>query len=97
MKRFITSNKKVMRHYIKHGKAYHSQKWHDESRRTSNGCSDGIEAMTIKLDGLGKDMKKLEENVHVIQVGCGIYEGAHLDKDFPLNEEVKRIKEVKYG
>ncbi|GJS83034.1 hypothetical protein Tco_0749575 [Tanacetum coccineum] len=65
------------------------------TRAAKRCCSDGIEAMTIKLDGLGKDMKKLKENVHVIQVGCGIYEGAHLDKDFPLNEEVKGIEEVK--
>ncbi|GKF65349.1 zinc knuckle CX2CX4HX4C containing protein [Tanacetum coccineum] len=42
-------------------------------------------------------MKKLKENVHAIQVGCQNYGGAHLDKDFPLNEEVKSIKEGKYG
>ncbi|GKB96145.1 hypothetical protein Tco_0982282, partial [Tanacetum coccineum] len=36
-------------------------------------------------------------NVHAIQVGCRIYEGAHLDKECPLNEEVKRVEEVKYG
>ncbi|GJT66017.1 hypothetical protein Tco_1017497 [Tanacetum coccineum] len=42
-------------------------------------------------------MKKLKENVHAIQVGCQTCEGAHLDKDFHLNEEVKGIEEVKYG
>ncbi|GJS53636.1 hypothetical protein Tco_0626998 [Tanacetum coccineum] len=42
-------------------------------------------------------MKKLKENVHTIQVGCQTYEGAHLDKDCPLNKEVKGMKEVKYG
>ncbi|GKB47524.1 hypothetical protein Tco_0898277 [Tanacetum coccineum] len=30
-------------------------------------------------------------------VGCKICEGAHLDKDYPLNKEVKRVEEVKYG
>ncbi|GJW06560.1 hypothetical protein Tco_1568983 [Tanacetum coccineum] len=30
-------------------------------------------------------------------VGCRICEGAHLDKDYPLNEEVKRVEEFKYG
>ncbi|GJW78367.1 hypothetical protein Tco_0140049 [Tanacetum coccineum] len=30
-------------------------------------------------------------------VGCQIYEGLHLDKDCPLNEEVKQIEEVRYG
>ncbi|GKB80388.1 hypothetical protein Tco_0947283 [Tanacetum coccineum] len=42
-------------------------------------------------------MKKLKENVHTIQVGCQLYGGAHLDKECPLNEEVKSVEEVKYG
>ncbi|GJV84272.1 hypothetical protein Tco_1524170 [Tanacetum coccineum] len=39
----------------------------------------------------------LKENVHAIQVGCQICEGPHLDKECPLNEEVKPMEEVKYG
>ncbi|GJS08588.1 hypothetical protein Tco_0365384 [Tanacetum coccineum] len=31
------------------------------------------------------------------KVGCVLYGGTHLDKECPLNEEVKGIKEVKYG
>ncbi|GKA15876.1 hypothetical protein Tco_0695623, partial [Tanacetum coccineum] len=62
----------------------------------SSDSSDGIAAITSKLDSLGRDMKKLKENVHAIQVGCEIYEGAHIDKDCPLNEEVKKVKEIKY-
>ncbi|GKA78785.1 reverse transcriptase domain-containing protein [Tanacetum coccineum] len=42
-------------------------------------------------------MKKLKENVHIIQVGCQLCGGAHLDKECPLNEEVKSVEEVKYG
>nr|GEW36868.1 zinc knuckle CX2CX4HX4C [Tanacetum cinerariifolium] len=42
-------------------------------------------------------MKKLKENVHAIQIGCQTYGGAHLNKDSPLKEEVKRIEEAKYG
>ncbi|GJU97987.1 reverse transcriptase domain-containing protein [Tanacetum coccineum] len=37
------------------------------------------------------------ENTHAIQVGCQNYGGAHLDKDCPLNKEVKSVKEAKYG
>ncbi|GJX03697.1 hypothetical protein Tco_0189613 [Tanacetum coccineum] len=29
-------------------------------------------------------------------VGCQICEGPRLDKDYPLNEEVKQVKEVRY-
>ncbi|GJS84892.1 hypothetical protein Tco_0751433, partial [Tanacetum coccineum] len=52
--------------------ADHSQKCHDESksRRVSSDSSDGIAAITNKLDNLRGDMKKLKDNVHVIQVGC---------------------------
>ncbi|GKC30483.1 hypothetical protein Tco_1037777, partial [Tanacetum coccineum] len=50
-----------------------------------------------KLDNLGRDRKKLKENVHAIQVGCQICEGPHLVNKCPLNEEVKQVDEVKYG
>ncbi|GKA06982.1 hypothetical protein Tco_0686206 [Tanacetum coccineum] len=66
-------------------------------RRTSSGSSDGIVAITSKLDSLRRDMNNLKENMHAIQVGCGLCRGTHLDKECPLNEEVKVIEEVKYG
>ncbi|GJT01239.1 hypothetical protein Tco_0822408 [Tanacetum coccineum] len=48
-------------------------------------------------ENLGRDMNKLKENVHAIQLGCQICGGAHLDKGCPLNGEVKSVEEVKYG
>ncbi|GJU73369.1 hypothetical protein Tco_1264774 [Tanacetum coccineum] len=78
----------------------HSQKWHDgtTSRKIgSSNSNDGLAALVNKLDNLGRDMKKLKESVHAIQVGCQICEGPHLDKDCPLNEEVKQVEEVIYG
>ncbi|GKD72867.1 hypothetical protein Tco_1331149 [Tanacetum coccineum] len=79
--------------------ADHSQKWYDASpsRRVTNDSSGGIVAITIKLDSLGRDMKKLKENVHAIQVGCKNYGGAHLNKECMLHEELKNVEEVKYG
>ncbi|GKA63510.1 hypothetical protein Tco_0763116 [Tanacetum coccineum] len=80
--------------------AGHSKKWHDRTSSrnvSSNSNTDGLAAIISKLDNLGRDMKKLKENVHAIQVGCQIYEGPHLDKEFPHNEEVKQVDEVKYG
>ncbi|GJZ54862.1 reverse transcriptase domain-containing protein [Tanacetum coccineum] len=67
-----------------------SQKWHDGSSSRnieSSSNSEGIAAIVNKLENLSRDMKKLKENVHAIQVGCQNYRGAHLDKDFPLREE----------
>ncbi|GJW96279.1 reverse transcriptase domain-containing protein [Tanacetum coccineum] len=79
--------------------ANHSQKWHDETSSrnvSSNSNTDGLAAIVSKLDNLERDMKKLKENVHTIQVGCKICEGPHLDKECPLNEEFKQLEEVKY-
>ncbi|GKB49388.1 hypothetical protein Tco_0900141 [Tanacetum coccineum] len=78
----------------------HSQKWHDgtSSRNISSGSNaDGLAAIVSKLDNLGRDMKKLKENVHAIQVECQICKGPHLEKECPLNEEVKQVEEVNYG
>ncbi|GKD02049.1 hypothetical protein Tco_1172323 [Tanacetum coccineum] len=80
--------------------ADHSQKWHDGSSSrniNSSSNSEGIAAIVNKLDSQGRDMKKFKENVHAIQLGCQTCKGAHLDKECPLNKEVKSIAEVKYG
>ncbi|GKB58995.1 hypothetical protein Tco_0915181 [Tanacetum coccineum] len=72
--------------------AEHSQKWHNGTKSKNIGSSssnDGLAALVNKLDNLGRDMKKLKESVHAIQIGCQIYEGPYLDKDCPLNEEVR--------
>nr|GFB30088.1 zinc knuckle CX2CX4HX4C [Tanacetum cinerariifolium] len=63
----------------------------------SSSSNDILAALESKLDNLGRDIKKLKESVHAIQVGCQICEGPHLDKDCPLNEEVKQVEEVRYG
>ncbi|GJS38362.1 cysteine-rich receptor-like protein kinase [Tanacetum coccineum] len=76
------------------------QKWHDgtSSRNISSSSNtNGLAAIVSKLDILGRDMKKMKENVHVIQVRCQICEGPHLDKECPINEEVKQVEVVKYG
>ncbi|GJW45560.1 hypothetical protein Tco_0077206 [Tanacetum coccineum] len=63
----------------------------------SSSNTEGIAAIVSKLESLSRDMKKLKENVHAIQVGCQTCGGVHLDKECPLNEEVQSMEEVKYG
>ncbi|GJZ52351.1 hypothetical protein Tco_0606866 [Tanacetum coccineum] len=78
----------------------HSKKWHDGTTSRiieSSSSKDGLVALVNKLDNLGRDMKKLKESVHAIQVGCQICEGPHLNKDCPINEEIKQVEEVRYG
>nr|GEY26596.1 hypothetical protein [Tanacetum cinerariifolium] len=77
--------------------ADHSQKWYDVSSSRnieSSSNTKGIVSIVSKLDSLGRDMKKLKENVHAIQEGYQLYRGAHLEKDYPLNEEVKSVEEL---
>nr|GEV86248.1 hypothetical protein [Tanacetum cinerariifolium] len=79
--------------------ADHSQKWHDGSSSRNEGSSsnsEGITTIVSKIDSLGRDIKNLKENVHVIQVGCQTCGGAYLDKECPLKLEVKSMEEVKY-
>ncbi|GJU15766.1 hypothetical protein Tco_1143732 [Tanacetum coccineum] len=63
---------------------------------SNNSNSDGIATIVNKLDNLGRDIKKLKENVHAIQVGCQLCGGPHLDKECPLNKETKSVEKVKY-
>ncbi|GJR57608.1 hypothetical protein Tco_1499770 [Tanacetum coccineum] len=79
--------------------ANHSQKWHDGSSSRnieSSSNSKGITAIVNKLENLSRDIKKLKENVHAIQIECQIYGGTYLDKDCPLKKEVNSVEEVKY-
>ncbi|GJU21699.1 hypothetical protein Tco_1155041 [Tanacetum coccineum] len=57
--------------------ADHPQKWHDGtlSRNISSSNADGLAAIVSKLDNLGRDMKKMEENVMRSKLGCQISEG----------------------
>ncbi|GJX49701.1 hypothetical protein Tco_0276546 [Tanacetum coccineum] len=68
--------------------------WHDgsTSRRVSNDSSDGITAIMNKLESLGRDIKKLKENVHAIQLGCEKCGGAHLNKECPHHEKIEQLE-----
>jgi len=78
--------------------ADHSQKWHDGgSKRNQRGNLDGIAAITSKTENLGRDMLKLRECVHAIQVGCESCRGGHLTKNCPLIDKDIKMEEVKYG
>ncbi|GJU14195.1 reverse transcriptase domain-containing protein [Tanacetum coccineum] len=78
--------------------ADHSQKWHDKTTSRnikSSSSNDRLAALANKLENLGRDMKKLKESVHAIQVGCQICEGPHLDKELsPITEELKQVESV---
>ncbi|GKD32579.1 hypothetical protein Tco_1248088 [Tanacetum coccineum] len=70
--------------------------WHDgaNGRRMIMAILAGLATITTKLDKLGHEVTKVNESVHAFQVGCDVYQGCHLSKDFPLKDEAQ-IEEVK--
>ncbi|GJY40652.1 reverse transcriptase domain-containing protein [Tanacetum coccineum] len=57
----------------------------DHSQKWHNGTTSRNIGSSSSNDGLAT------------LVGCQICEGPHLDKDCPLNKEVKQVEEVRYG
>ncbi|GJY47907.1 hypothetical protein Tco_0437863 [Tanacetum coccineum] len=49
-----------------------------------------------QLNNLGREIKKVNEKVYVVQVGCEQCKGPHYTKYFPLKEEGKPLKEAYY-
>ncbi|GJV58644.1 lon protease 2, peroxisomal [Tanacetum coccineum] len=78
--------------------ADYSQNWYNEAttwQGSSNNLND-IVLITKRVDNLGCNMQKLQENIHVIQVGCKICKEEHLTKERPLKEDGKVGEQVKY-
>ncbi|GJX12389.1 homeodomain-like protein [Tanacetum coccineum] len=75
--------------------AEYSQKWHNgTSRLRSTKTSDGLAAIQVQLNNLGREIKKVNEKVYATQVGCEQCKGTHYTKDCPLKEEEKTLKEA---
>ncbi|GJZ77297.1 hypothetical protein Tco_0641969 [Tanacetum coccineum] len=69
--------------------AEHSQKWHDgmSTRTRSTETSDGPAAIQDQLNNLGREIKKVNKKVYVVQVGCAfINQRGHRSKlgDFKI-------------
>ncbi|GJU35349.1 putative ribonuclease H-like domain-containing protein [Tanacetum coccineum] len=76
--------------------AEYSQKWYNRtSRGRSTETSNGLAAIQAQLNNLGREIKKVNENVYVAQVGCEQCKGPHYTKDCPLKED-KTLEEAYY-
>ncbi|GJY21555.1 hypothetical protein Tco_0394121 [Tanacetum coccineum] len=77
--------------------AEYSQKRHNgTSRSRSIETSDGLAAIQVQLNNLGREIKKVNEKVYVAQVGCEQCKGPHYTKDCALKEKGKTIEEAYY-
>ncbi|GJU90908.1 hypothetical protein Tco_1303331, partial [Tanacetum coccineum] len=57
---------------------------------------DGSSSRNIDRSSNYEGITAIVSKLYVIQVGCPLCGKAHLDKECPLNEEVKSGEEVKY-
>nr|GEX57732.1 hypothetical protein [Tanacetum cinerariifolium] len=53
-------------------------------------------SIQAQLNNLGREIKKVNEKVYAVQVGCELYKGPYYTKDYPLKEEGKTLKEAYY-
>ncbi|GKE76939.1 hypothetical protein Tco_1543059 [Tanacetum coccineum] len=75
----------------------YSQKWHNRTTRSrSTKTSDRLAAIQAQLNDLGRDIKKVNKNVYVAQVGWEQCKGPYYTKYCPLKEEEKTLKEAYY-
>ncbi|GKB44357.1 hypothetical protein Tco_0889299 [Tanacetum coccineum] len=55
-----------------------------------------VAAIQAQLNNLGREIKKVNGNVYVAQVGCEQCKGPHYTKDCSLKEEGKTLEEAYY-
>ncbi|GKG53073.1 hypothetical protein Tco_0552341, partial [Tanacetum coccineum] len=65
--------------------------------RKIGGNYEGLAAITTQLSSLGREIKKLDEQVHYVRVSCELCNGSNLSKDCPNKEQVKEAEEIFYG
>ncbi|GJU17723.1 hypothetical protein Tco_1145689 [Tanacetum coccineum] len=77
--------------------AEYSQKWHNGTSKTrSTKTSDGLAAIQVQLNNLGREIKKVNEKVYAAKVGYELCKGPHYTKDCPFKEEGKTFEEAYY-
>ncbi|GJS60782.1 hypothetical protein Tco_0655566 [Tanacetum coccineum] len=77
--------------------AEYSQKWHNGTSKTrSTKTSDGLAAIQVQLNNLGREIKKVNEKVYDAQVGYELCKGPHYTKDCPFKKEGKTFEEAYY-
>ncbi|GJW14912.1 hypothetical protein Tco_0019045 [Tanacetum coccineum] len=74
----------------------HSKIWHTgaSNRRSGGGNSEGLVATTAQLSSLGREIKRLSQQMHAVQVGYEHCHEPYLSKDCPNKEQVKTAEEV---
>ncbi|GJU79234.1 mitochondrial proton/calcium exchanger protein-like protein isoform X1 [Tanacetum coccineum] len=77
--------------------AEYSQKWHNGTSRGRNTeTTDGLAAIQAQLNNLGREIKKVNENIYAAQVGCEQCNGTYYTKYCPQKEEGKTLEEAYY-
>ncbi|GKE92078.1 hypothetical protein Tco_1573173 [Tanacetum coccineum] len=64
--------------------------------KVNSDTFDGLASIQAQQNNPRREIKKVNENVYVAQVGCELCNGPHYSKDFPLKEEGETLKEAYY-
>ncbi|KAL4566663.1 hypothetical protein LXL04_030783 [Taraxacum kok-saghyz] len=80
--------------------AQHAHQWGNSRDSFYGGPKVDIEdkaSIANQLATLARDMKKMNQAIHAIQVGCDNCSGGHLTKDCPLDEDGNQKEDVAYA
>ncbi|GJR99559.1 hypothetical protein Tco_0316068 [Tanacetum coccineum] len=78
-----------------HRMVEYSQKWHNVTSRTrSTETSDGLAAIQVQLNNLGREIKKVNEKVYAAQVGCNNVKVPITPKIFHSRKKEKPLKKL---
>ncbi|XP_071699955.1 uncharacterized protein [Rutidosis leptorrhynchoides] len=83
--------------------AEYSHEWHQENDFThptstvaSAGAYDNIGLISAKLDGISRNIEKINKEIHAIKVGCEYCGGPHLGKDCDAGLTMDQKEQVAY-
>nr|GEY83323.1 hypothetical protein [Tanacetum cinerariifolium] len=75
----------------------YSQKWHTGTSKTrSTKTFNGLATIQSQLNNLGREIKKVNEKVYAVQVGCELCKGPYHTKDCTLKKEGETLEEAYY-
>lgn len=89
-----TTNKVLIEEFVKHSQEYHNPR-DDVTQGMSNG--DGLAEINAKIDTMDHHIKRLNQMIHVIQVGCDNCSEPRLTKDYDLDENANKKVQVFYS
>ncbi|XP_023749067.2 uncharacterized protein LOC111897346 [Lactuca sativa] len=88
--------KQLIEEFSKHSREYHNPR-NDVTRGSANAALEDMLAVMAMLQSMDRRMTKMDQTIHVIQVGCENCNGPHLTKECDLDENGNRKVQACYS